>query len=83
MYKFSNIFNKKNKLVDTYFNSIEKIQKTDEYNKNRLLIYTLRNILIENCEAPEKLVDSLIETVAENTAMEYENANKKLNKHIS
>lgn len=85
MFNFIKILDKKNlenKLNNIYFKSIKKIQTTDEYKQNNSQIYTLRKIIIENCYVPETLVDWLIESVAENTALEYEFANKKINKHF-
>lgn len=80
--KISDEKNLENKLNNIYFKSIKKIQTTDEYKQNNSQIYALRKIIIENCWVPETLVDWLIESVAENTALEYESANRKINKHF-
>ena len=80
--KISGEKNLENKLNNIYFKSIKKIQTTDEYKQNNSQIYELRKIIIENCLVPEALVDWLIESVAENTALEYESVNIKINKHF-
>lgn len=78
MYHF--LYNKKNSkqkknFEDVYFSSIENIKKKPEYIQNQMQIDTIRKVLIKNVNVPEQLIDWLIESVEENTAMEYEVAN--------
>lgn len=74
--------NKKKHITETindiYFKSIEDAHKTKEYEKNKNQIEIIKKILIEKTDTPEALINLLIETVAENTALEYELANKEI-----
>lgn len=63
---------------DVYFSSIEKIRKNPEYIQNKMQIDVIRKTLIETVNVPEQLVDWLVESVQENTAMEYELINSFL-----
>ena len=68
--------NSKKDIDDVYFSSLEKIRNTPEYLQNQMQIDVIRKTLIENAHVPERLVDWLVESVQENTAMEYEAINK-------
>lgn len=73
-----------NKKVDEiYFKSIEKVHSSPEYIQNKMQIDVIKQTLIEQNYVSEKLVDWLIESVEENTALEYEFANKKIYKKLS
>lgn len=70
------------KINEIYFKSIESAHKSPEYIQNKMQIDAIKQTLIEQTYAPEKLVDWLIESVEENTAIEYEFANKKIYKKL-
>lgn len=70
------------KINEIYFQSIESVYNNPEYIQNKIQIDVIKKTLIEQTYASEKLIDWLIESVEENTAIEYEFANKKIYKKL-
>lgn len=70
------------KINEIYFQSIESVYNNPEYIQNKMQIDVIKKTLIEQTYASEKLIDWLIESVEENTAIEYEFANKKIYKKL-
>lgn len=71
-------FYKNNNYIDeNYFNTLEKVRNFSEYKDNEKKIETISKVLIEHADVPEELIDTLIEAVQENVAMEYEETIKK------
>lgn len=63
-------------------NNLKKLRQTQEYKQNQMQIDCITKILIEHADVPPKLIDWLIESVKQNTTLEYQNGcylNKKNN----
>lgn len=67
---------------DIYFKSINFIHKSPEYIQNQIYINNLKQIISRQAGISGNLIDWLIEYVEENTAIEYEYANKEIYKHL-
>lgn len=74
--------NSKKMIDDIYFKSIEYVHEDPEYIQNEIQINSIRNLIAQQSGVSEKLLDWLIESVEENTAIEYEFANKKIYKKL-
>lgn len=73
----------KEQINQIYFNSIEDIQKSDEYKKSVMQINCIRNILVDHADIPAEVLDNLIETVEEKVTLEYEFANNCIFKYVN
>lgn len=57
--------------------AINEIHNLPEYQQNLMQIETIKKVLINNADVPEKLVVWLIESIKNNTVLEYTATNKK------
>lgn len=63
---------KNNNIDEKYYKAIEKVRKTPEYKKNERQIEIIRNTFKKYPDIPQDLIETLIDAVQENVAMEYE-----------
>ena len=66
---------KKQNTYDVYFKSIEKLKNNPEYIENEMKIRVIRKVLAEHSDIPSEMIETLIEAVQENVALEYESVN--------
>ena len=85
MYK-SVFFSKKEKNLETKFNeiycdSLEKVQHTEKYKHIEMKINSIKKALKEHTDAPEILIDFLIDSIQEKNELEFKNANESIVKY--
>ena len=71
---FFSIFRKTDN--EEYFKSLNKIKTNSEYQNNKKQIEYITKILVDHADVPRDIIESLIECVQENVAIEYENSSK-------
>lgn len=59
--------------------SVEKVKKSEEYMQNEMQINTIKDVLINHSDVPEKLVNWLIDAVEKNTELVTEAKLKSAN----
>ena len=52
-----------------YLDNLNKIKNSEEYQQNEMQINCIKKVLIEHSDVPVKLLDSLIESVKQNTML--------------
>ncbi len=68
-----NTFLKFKNIDEVNSNNLKKLRQTQEYKQNQMQIDCITKILIEHADVPPQLIDWLIESVKQNTALEYKN----------
>lgn len=60
-----------------YERLIKKLNKSEDYKQNQMQIDCIKKVLIEHADIPETLIDWLINSVKENTILEFKETYKK------
>jgi len=70
-------------LGDIYFKALEKVKNTEEYKKYETQVNGIKDALYRFPVIPEEIINSLVEAVQEQVAMEYEYASKRVISYIN
>lgn len=60
----------------TYLKKLSKVKNSKEYIQNQMQIDSIKKILIEHADVPEKLLDWLIQSVEQNATLIADISNK-------
>ena len=60
-----------------YEKLIKKLSKSEDYKQNQMQIDCIKKVLIEHADVPETLINWLIDSVKENTILEFKETYKK------
>ena len=60
-----------------YEKLIKKLSKSEDYKQNQMQIDCINKVLIEHADVPETLINWLIDSVKENTILEFKETYKK------
>lgn len=60
-----------------YEKLIKKSSKSEDYKQNQMQIDCIKKVLIEHADVPETLINWLIDSVKENTILEFKETYKK------
>jgi len=71
------MLNTKSSKEKDYENLIKKLKKSEDYKQNQMQIDAIKKVLIEHAAVPETLINWLIDSVKENTILEFKELNKK------
>lgn len=71
---------RKVKDINTNDKLLQKVKESEEYRQNQMQIDCIKKVMIENGDIPEILVDWLINSVRDNTKLEYSAIYKEISK---
>lgn len=70
------------KINEIYNKSVEKAHKTEEFTQNSMQIHIIKDILIKELDAPERLINWLIDSVSANKEIETKEINNQICKYL-